>query len=215
MIISPVRRFCFIHLPKTGGTSLTAAYEEIARVDDLLFGDTPRAKIRQAGFNRGKPAAMRLSKHATLADATHALPRLKLRDFMVVAIVRNPWDRLVSFYHWARVQTFDHPQVRAARRLGFPDFVRAPETAAAFSTPSNAYWMLETGPPSDLRLLRFEILANEVATLPLATPLPLLPHLNMSDRPRDWRTLYDDETAALVPALFPFETQELGYRFDP
>ncbi|MFT7106587.1 MAG: hypothetical protein ACJAVT_001108 [Yoonia sp.] len=30
MIISPKRRFTFVHIPKTGGTSLALAYEDLA-----------------------------------------------------------------------------------------------------------------------------------------------------------------------------------------
>ena len=44
MILSTGRRYVFIHIPKTGGTSL--ALEARAMKDDIMLGDTPKAKKR-------------------------------------------------------------------------------------------------------------------------------------------------------------------------
>ena len=51
MIISRARRFIFVHIPKTGGTAFTLAYEARAAKDDILIGDTPKARKR-AGLDR-------------------------------------------------------------------------------------------------------------------------------------------------------------------
>ena len=48
MILSRGRRFIFIHIPKTGGTALTLALEARAMKDDILIGDTPKARARKA-----------------------------------------------------------------------------------------------------------------------------------------------------------------------
>jgi hypothetical protein len=39
MIISPGRGYVFVHIPKTGGTSLALALEARAMKDDILIGD--------------------------------------------------------------------------------------------------------------------------------------------------------------------------------
>jgi hypothetical protein len=49
MIISPGRKFIFVHIPKTGGTSLALALEDRAMKNDILIGDTPKAKKRRFG----------------------------------------------------------------------------------------------------------------------------------------------------------------------
>lgn len=67
MILSRGRRYIFIHIPKTGGTALTLALEARAMKDDILIGDTPKAKARHAR-QRGLKSAGRLWKHATMAD---------------------------------------------------------------------------------------------------------------------------------------------------
>jgi len=40
MIISLGRKYIFVHIPKTGGTSLALALEGKAMKDDVLVGDT-------------------------------------------------------------------------------------------------------------------------------------------------------------------------------
>ncbi len=112
MIISRGRRYIFVHIPKTGGIALSLALEGRAMADDILIGDTPKARRRRGRVEKLQPtAAGRLWKHSTLADiAGLADPD----EFFVVTMVRNPWDRMVSYYHWLREQSWDHPAVSAA-----------------------------------------------------------------------------------------------------
>ncbi|MDA3888267.1 MAG: Type II secretory pathway, pullulanase PulA, partial [Allgaiera sp.] len=67
MIISRGRRYIFVHIPKTGGTALSLALEARAMKDDILIGDTPKARARARRL-QGLRARRRLWKHATLAD---------------------------------------------------------------------------------------------------------------------------------------------------
>ena len=103
MIISRGRRFIFVHIPKTGGTALSLALEGRAMKDDLLIGDTPKARARK-GRLAGVKTAGRLWKHATLADITGLVTADEVSTFFTLTLVRNPWDRMVSYYHWLRMQ---------------------------------------------------------------------------------------------------------------
>ena len=67
MIISRGRNYIFVHIPKTGGTAMAAALERRAMADDILVGDTPKAR-RRRGRLKGLATAGRLWKHSTLAD---------------------------------------------------------------------------------------------------------------------------------------------------
>ena len=84
---------------------MTLALEARAKADDIIIGDTPKAK-RQCKRLADLTPAGRLWKHSTLRDIDGIFDASALRDDFVFTIVRNPWDRMVSYYHWAREQSF-------------------------------------------------------------------------------------------------------------
>ena len=67
----------------------------------------------------GAEARGRLWKHSTLADIEGLVSRDEMREMLCFTLVRNPWDRIVSYYHWLKVQNFEHPAVATAKTLGF------------------------------------------------------------------------------------------------
>lgn len=217
MIVSPGRGYVFVHIPKTGGTALALALEARARADDILIGDTPKARQRRHRL-KGVASAGRLWKHARLADIEGLVAREAFARFLVFTIVRNPWDRLVSYYHWLRAQRFAHPQVALAQRLGFGAFLAHPETAAAFrASPAVSYVCDGAGVERCGLWLRHERLGEGVAELErrLGVRLPPLERVNASARARDWREHYSDAVAALVAEMCAEDIARFGYRFDP
>ena len=89
---------------------MTLALEARAKADDIIIGDTPKAKQRRKRLADLTPAGC-LWKHSTLRDIDGIVDASAMQDYFVFTIVRNPWDRMVSYYHWAREQSFDHPVV--------------------------------------------------------------------------------------------------------
>ena len=215
MIVSPARKFIFVHIPKTGGTSLALALEKRAHRDDILIGDTPKASRRKARV-KTLAATGRLWKHSTLADLDGALSSTDLDSMFVFTLVRNPWDRMVSYYHWLRVQAFDHPAVALAKALGFEDFVLHPDTAASLRAfPYTRYVTDAAGVMRASAIVRLEHLTEDLA--PVETHLGFrldVPHANASDRPKDYRTAYSDQTAAAVAAMCAEDIARFGYCFD-
>ena len=211
MIVSPGRGYVFVHAPKTGGTSLTLALEARAHRDDVIVSDTPKGRARRRRV-AGARTAGRLWKHSALADIRGLLPDAALDALRPVTLVRNPWDRMVSYYHWARAQAFDHPAVALARALPFRDFVLHDLTAAAFR--ANPYAAYVAG-GRDPIFVRLEHLGADLAPFEALLGFRLeVPRANASARPRGWRDAYDAATRDRVGAICAEDARAFGYRFD-
>jgi len=215
MILSRGRRFIFVHIPKTGGTALTLALEARAKADDILIGDTPKARARK-GRLAGVKASGRLWKHSTLADIAGLASDEEVASFFTLTLVRNPWDRMVSYYHWLRVQGFAHPAVGLAKALTFDDFLAHPQTRTALALwPYGAYMRDRMGVERASLFVRLEHLEADIAPFEAHLGFRLrVPRANESDRGRDFRPYYSDTSAALIAEVCAEDIARFGYRFD-
>ncbi len=214
VIYSPARRFVFVHIPKTGGTALALALEARAKADDILVGDTPKA-VQRRGRQKALRTAGRLWKHSTLADLDGMLPDLD--QLFTLTLVRNPWDRLVSYYHWLRGQSFAHPAVGLAKTHDFSGFLNHPQTRTSISLwPYAAYMRDANGVERATLYARLERLDDELAPFEAHLGFRLAPvaRANASDRRPDWRPAYSDADAALVADLCAADIARFGYAFN-
>lgn len=215
MIISTGRSYVFVHIPKTGGTSLALALEGRAMRDDIMLGDTPKALKRR---HRVKDAQTRgrLWKHSTLSDIDGLLPPGQLQTLFAFTLVRNPWDRAVSYYHWLRDQGFDHPAVTLAQNHEFEGFVTHPQTMASFrNNPASSYMRRADGQEQCNAYIRIEHFASDAK--------PLFDHLgfeltltreNASHRRADYRSYYSDASAQAIAESCAKDIARFGYAFD-
>ena len=110
--------------------------------DDVLVGDTPKARARRKRLDRLTPSG-RLWKHSTFADIDGLPGTSELDAMFLVTLVRNPWDRMVSYYAWARVQTFQHPAIAAAKAMDFKDFLFDPGVSASLKAAPARHYMTD------------------------------------------------------------------------
>lgn len=175
MILSRARRFIFVHIPKAGGSALALALEARARKDDILIGDTPKARSHRAGL-RGVKARGRLWTHSTLADIAGLLTDAEIESFFTLTLVRNPWDRALRYYLWLRGQSFAHPAVGLAKSLDFSGFLNHPQTQTSFRLwPASAYMRDRHGVERASLYLRAEHLEEDLP--------PFEAHLASASRP--------------------------------
>jgi hypothetical protein len=207
MIISPKRRFAFMHIPKTGGTSFALAYEDRAAADDILIGDTPKARRRKGRLDALQVPG-RLWKHSTLRD----VGPLIADDYFVCTLVRNPWDRMVSYYHWLRAQAFEHPAVQTAKAMPFDAFLRDPMIQR--SQRENPYGSYVTGADGVDRCAAYVRLEHPEDFAPVWEHLGFqlsIPHVNQSDRSLNWRDYYDAEGFEIIREISSNDIAGFGY----
>ena len=216
MIYSARHNYLFVHIPKTGGTSMALALEARAAKDDIMLGDTPKARNRRGRVSAIK-AAGRLWKHSQLCDLYGLLTPEQIAEAHVFTGVRNPWHRRVSYYYWLQEQRFDHEAVRLAQSLSFSDFLRHPHTEASFrANPYARYVTDENGADRCALYVRLEHLETDLPKLEALIGLKLrpFPHQNPSNRAGAYQSYYSSGDAERLATLCAEDIERFGYVFE-
>lgn len=214
MIISKARNYVFVHIPKTGGTALTLALEDRAAKDDLIIGDTPKAKRRRHRLDDLQPNG-RLWKHSKLADIDGVISAEELDNMFCFTLVRNPWDRMVSYYFWLQEQTFAHPAVALAKSNEFEAFLRHSDTVRTIQNAPARYYMTNVlGRERADAYVRLECLQEDLKPVEKHLGFKLsVERVNTSKRHRDYRGYYDETLAEFVGTLCAEDIRRFDYAF--
>ena len=154
----------------------------------------------------------------------------------VFCVARNPYDRVVSFYHYAiKVMTKKmkkHPTSKMMSQIailnqGFKHYVMHCQNkffakrpgqedkggVSAWTKKQQLNWHPQQG--GSIQILRFENLQEDFTSLLKQHRLKNveLPTLNASKRDRDYRQYYDAETRAEVEKFYLKDIEQLGYTF--
>lgn len=202
-MIDHERRLIFVHIQKTGGDSVCTA-----------LGKEPNCP----------------EKHMRAAELRNLYGAAAWDGYFKFSFVRNPWDRLVSW--WANIDSKREAFERGARLNRFQAYVlgRA-KNFGEFLTDcgdeiddiDGRKWVYRNqrdylcdaqGTTIVDFVGRFETLTADFADAIArsgAAPVPL-PHVNQSPR-RPYRDYYDADTRALVAARFERDIATFGYSF--
>lgn len=139
-------------------------------------------------------------------------------EYLSFTTIRNPWERIVSCYHYG----LKNPQLTLGRAANaakdFKHFVRMPRMDRIFFSKFNASAFVfgENGERLVSKVIKLETLAADISPLLRDIGLPEIPeaHINATEH-GDYRGYYDDETRQLVASIFRKDIELGEYEFNP
>jgi hypothetical protein len=191
----------FVHIPKTAGTSIRSTLAQL-----------PNPKPRRY---------LRLKAHARAFEFRLAMGEQRWNDSFSFAVIRNPFDLMVSSYFWWLEKAGAWKSLREGQQEvqamgGFGDFVRS-ELGREYINeyPGDIFdWIALDGEIIVDYVARMETLADDWREIMRRVDGPPieLPRENVTSR-GDYRQYYDDETAELVARRFHRTLERFDYSF--
>jgi len=188
-------RCIFVHVPRTAGFALAKS----------LFGNAGGSHIPVATYR-------------DIFDAD------EFESYLKFAVVRNPWDRLVSAYRYimdggGQVEHDLEMQAKIRPYEDFGHFVRSWLVPSALKDgihflPQHTFISLDDGVVPLDYVARYETLPDDFRYIAqrLGIQAPLQ-HLNASNRTA-YKDYYDAETIDIVADLYSKDLELLGYDFE-
>lgn len=200
--------YLFVHAPNVGGTILYEAFgghwienpfEVLSRMDnasDLL----PYLQRKN-----------KLPPHLSLRElirlyGSQQIPKL-------VFMVRNPFERMLSFYNYARNKQLNHAMSASAKALPFTEWLKFIALGnGSFDTAPFYNWAVDCrGCISFDYLFRFELMMEQIRDNPIGEPDPSFKRTYV---PADWRLSYDAAGVKIIKKIYALDLEIFGYSFD-
>jgi len=197
-MVSHDRRFVFLHIPKTAGTTVRRALGGFLEpVRSTWLGDD--------------------YKHMTAQRVRQLYGEQVLERYFKFCFVRNPWERMVSFYAYHRRgqgSSLARSTIRFCQTHTFAEFVAQHINRDLWQGPQLDWITLEDGSLAVDFVGRVERLQQdyEVVCERLGIPPVKLPRRNESPH-ASYTTYYDARTRQLVEQAHARDIEAFGYEF--
>ena len=198
-MISKEHKCIFIHVPKTGGTSI----EKV--------------------FKTKMPSSC---KHLTMSDYENEL-KTEIEKYFIFSVIRNPWDRLVSY--WKHRQGKPHAPIDgkinefgkwlkfiSSLDLNNLNGVTVRGNIHDFKTGLDLQFKCLVNNKNEINanLIRFENLQQDFNTIcdKIGIPRQQLPH-RLKTKHKHYTEYYDEETKQIVAEKYAKDIEYFGYQF--
>ena len=221
-MIDTKKKFLFIHIPKTGGTSITKAlkgkrsHKTLRHHLPLKYGQIPKV-INNSNQNIIDYAIIRMTgwefRIRNSGFWTKKVPYID-DDYKIFSVVRNPWSRAVSYYK----NLIDNPKILKLLRI--PEGVEFEELLVKYASRCRElrpqiYWLINWNGIIDIDLIaKQENLQEDWKKICDLLELDLeLPFVNINKDPTPWRDYYTPYTRQLIAKIFKEDIKQFGYTF--
>jgi len=211
MIISKAKKFIFIHIKKTAGSSITRS---LGKYDDRnLYLKVLNTKLlTRIKLTR---ALNPLWHHVTACEVKNYLGA-QFSDYYSFAFVRNPFDWQVSNYFYIRQHPL-HPRYREVKEMKFNEYLEWTHRNNRIHLQSD--FVKDCGGRGDTivnYIGKFESLDEDfdqiLAHLGLRSDVKLDLH-NASTRNSDYRSYYDAASIKFIEKHYEEDLERFGYVF--
>jgi hypothetical protein len=216
MLLSVKYNFLFVHIAKTGGTSVRAALAPLRWRDPMYIPQFIASRLSHATGHR---IASKLPRHARIIAAKEMLPHELFEKLFKFAFVRNPWDLQVSSWHHLKRE---RPHL-VEHLPDFESFLRwklDPERPYQYHIDTSIERQTDYLRDLDDTILvdfigKYENLQEDYEEVcrRIGINPPPLPHKRKATGRTDYRQYYDDATAQLLAGYFKADIEEFGYKF--
>jgi len=193
MLVSHKHKFVTIDVPKTGTTSINNALCSFMNTNDVTIGLSVDMGMR----------------HSTYKECITKFPNCK--NYFSFAFVRNPWERLLSFYCFKKQKKI---KVKIDNNLSFKQYLKSSYFLSSFKDGAcNQYLYLE-GFNAFSFIGRFENIQNDfnIVCDKIGIPRQKLSHENKTKH-KHYTEYYDDETKQIVAEKYARDIEYFGYKF--
>jgi hypothetical protein len=177
---------------------------------EIMHGWIQSEDLKTYGFE--SPAL----QHLSAKDLRRILPEETFNNYFKFAIVRNPWDRMLSQYLFDRLFKQPRKEREARRDFSFDEFSDYIRGLPAFLRQGQYEFITDEKGECLVDFIgRFENLASDFRALcrRMGVPERHLPHIN-SSRHTHYSAYYTEETKRRVEELFEEDIEMFGYRFE-
>ena len=204
-MISLKHQFLFIHIPKTAGNSIQNVLKDYS--EEKIVSVAPH----QDGVERFevRSDSYKIHKHSTLLEYQDQLGQDVIDGLFKFTCVRNPWERMISFYF------SPHRRTVSWDRRNFVELVKNVEPVANFvSSDKNAEQGQDCFENIDC-YIRFEELNQDFEDVcaRIGIPLARLPQRNASKH-QHYSSYYDYDLIQLVRERFDEEIRFFEFKFE-
>tara|TARA_B100000085_G_C18525335_1_gene505547 strand:+ start:533 stop:1153 length:621 start_codon:yes stop_codon:yes gene_type:complete len=204
-MINHKHKFIFVHINKTGGTSIESILKKLSR-------DWFAVNFNYVLNGRFTPKHHLIKEYRKLADKRHGF-----KNYFKFTIVRNPWDRLLSNYFFRKKTIHD----KLIQNLSFKEWVLNYKTDGySFEDCLSKHTQLDWITSKNEEVLvdfvgRFENLQEDFDIIcdKIGVPQQKLPHKNKTKH-KHYTEYYDDETRQIVAEKYTKDIEYFGYEFD-
>jgi hypothetical protein len=214
-MISHKHKFIFIHVPKTAGNSIQSYLQDYSEdkiwvtEEQATHNAKSKSHLDRFGIKSSNPRAFDYCKHTTLNEYYNNWPKKygSIEDFFKFGVIRNPWDRAISYHFWKGYKSFN-------KNIFMNNLIERNRNNYRPKSCVDYFCVKKYNDHKLDYVIRFENIQQDfnIVCDKIGIPRQQLPHKNKS-RHKHYTEYYDDETREIVAKKYAKDIEYFGYKF--